>query len=163
MSATSTRRPRGPNKFVYKYHFHGTLNGVAIDEKHTSLNSFVEKWGGTHTPLGLNRQKLHRILTGFYDDKRPCRQTRLMRSMWQVQCESINEPRPYKRTSRTKVLVVEPSSPSGAESFDRAAPREAEALISDRGEGLDVFYANSPNSSTPSSAATATAGDFSSA
>ncbi len=134
----SPRKPRGPNKFVYKYHFHGTLNGIAIDEKHTSLNSFVQKWGGTHTPLGINRQKLHRLTTGFYDEKRPCKQSKMLRALWDVKCDSINEPRPYKRTSRVKVLLTEPGSPSGAESFDNSEPTEGEVIVNEDGQVLEV-------------------------
>lgn len=72
-----------------RYRFHGTLNGIAIDEAHASYASFVRKWGGTRTPLKINRQKLHRLVTGFYDSKRNYKRSRLLLTLWRVRCDPI--------------------------------------------------------------------------
>ena len=105
----STPKGRGPNKYIYKFHIHGTLNGVSIDEKYTSINQFLVKWGGTATPLKLNRQKLTRLRAGYYDG-RSKGGSKLVEAMWGLTIDEIREPRPFKRTT-VKMLLDESTIP----------------------------------------------------
>lgn len=116
----STRKPRGPNKYTYKFHVHGTLNGVTLDEKYTSMNQFLVKWGGTATPLKLNRQKLTRLRSGYYDG-RTKGASKLVTSLWGLTIDEIREPRPFKRTT-VKMLLDESTLPPDSPGPDEVVP-----------------------------------------
>ena len=85
------KRTRGPNCSRFRYHFRGILNGVTIDEQHHSQRGFLDRWGGTVTPLRLNRQKLGRLVSGYYDDKAPTPRTRIIRAVWRVKMDRITD------------------------------------------------------------------------
>lgn len=99
---------RGPTQFVYRHHVTGTINGVTIDKKYPSYTAFLEEWGGTATPLKLNRQKLTRLNGGFYDDKSQRKSNDLLKKLYGLKFTPIHEKRPYVRKV-TKKLVEEPA------------------------------------------------------
>ncbi len=138
--STTNKRTRGLNKYVYKFHFVGTLNGIAIDEKHTSMRGFLEKYGGTATPLNLNRQKVYRLMNGFYENKRPSVRSRKINLIWNLKVERIFEVRPYKRIALEKVLVDElPESPVGADSFNKNVQEATVAIDQLTGDLIKVI------------------------
>ena len=92
-------------RYKYKWHVTGTLNGVTINEKYASQSHFLERWGGQEaTPLNLNRQKLSRLVGGYYKDKRKYKPTAPLQHLWKLTWTPINETRPYRRVTR-RVLV----------------------------------------------------------
>lgn len=93
------------NRIKLRWHVTGTLNGVPIDAKYASQAHFLERWGGKGaTPLNLNRQKLSRLVAGYYDGKRDYKPTSPLRHLWQLTWTRIDETRPHRRVTRTEFL-----------------------------------------------------------
>ena len=132
--------PRSANKFKYRYHVTGTLNGISIDRKYCSYTEFLNEYGGTATPLKLNRQKLTRLNTGFYKDKQGRKSNKMLASLWQLEFKAIDEPRAFT-IKTTKTLTPEPTPPTtpqpiDSEPEDEPAPAPAPAPSSDE---LDAY------------------------
>jgi hypothetical protein len=98
--------PRGLNVSKYRYHIHGKLCNHTIDDKFTSLNQFLEQYGGTKTCLNLNRTKLYRIRKRWIGNtiKPECMSAyktseyQNMKDNWGLTIDDINEKRKKKIT-----------------------------------------------------------------
>ena len=76
---------RSTNASHYKWHASGELDGVQIDKRYVSIQSFLDEYGGPRTALQLNRHKIKRFRT---TQKHP---------LWQLVLTPIKE----KRACRT--------------------------------------------------------------
>ena len=127
---------RGPTQFVYRHHVTGTINGVTIDKKYPSYTAFLEEWGGTATPLNLNRQKLTRINGGFYEDKSHRKANDILKKLYGLTFTPIHEKRPYVRKVTRSLVEQQPTPVSIDSEEDEPAPAPAPAPSPDQ---LDAY------------------------
>ena len=93
---------RGENVATYRYHIHGKLCGQTIDKKYTSLNQFLNEYGGDKTCLNINRSKLSRLRKAWNGNEKiiPPRyitnEYKTIKSNWFLHIDLISEARKKK-------------------------------------------------------------------
>jgi hypothetical protein len=132
--------PRGPNRTTYRYHCHGTIGNAVVDCKCTSLNEFLEEWGGDKTPLGLYRRKLHRLLSGYYKPNSK------VAALWKVTVDKIDEPVVYVRRDKILFAMAPPPLPPIPKGHALVQDNETleEAIVEPDGTIVDVMWDDLP-------------------
>lgn len=132
--------PRGPNRTNYRYHIHGTIGDVAVDCKCTSLNEFLQEWGGDKTPMRLHRRKLHRLLSGYYKPNSK------VAAMWNVTVDNIKEPVVYVRRDKIQFSIAPPPLPLIPKGQALVQENEtfAEAIVEPDGTIVDLLWDDLP-------------------
>lgn len=132
--------PRGPNRKNYRYHFHGTIGDVAINCKCTSLNEFLEEYGGDKTPMRLYRRKLYRLLSGYYKPNSK------VTALWNVTVDNIKEPVVYVRRDKIQINIAPPPMPLIPKGHALIQEHEtfSEAIVEPDGTIVDVLWDELP-------------------